>query len=137
MPEDAIYAREQGSIIVVVATDAPLLPVQLQRVARRASLGMARTGTVGGNGSGDIYLAFSTAGRAEEAALEALPSLTYVPNDWIDPVFEGAVQAVEEAILNALVAAETMTGWNGRRVVALDHARLQEILRAHGRLNEI
>jgi D-aminopeptidase len=135
MPEDAIYAREQGSIIVVVATDTPLLPVQLQRVARRATLGMARTGTVGGNGSGDIFLAFSTAGRAEETSVDPLPSLAYIPNDWIDPVFEAAVEAVEEAILNALVAAETMTGWNARRVVALDHARLREILRDHGRLH--
>jgi D-aminopeptidase len=106
MPEDSLWSREQGSIIIVVATDAPLLPVQLQRVARRAGLGMARTGTVGGTGSGDI------------------------------PVFEATVEAVEEAILNALIAAETMTGWNGQQVVALDHARLQETLRAHGRLDE-
>ncbi len=136
MPDDSLWSREQGSIIIVVATDAPLLPVQLQRVARRAGLGMARTGTTGGTGSGDIFLAFSTAGRVEETTLDPLPSLAYIPNDRIDPVFEATVQAVEEAILNALIAAETMTGWNGRRVVALDHARLQEILRAHGRLNE-
>ena len=136
MPEDGPSSREQGSIIIVVATDAPLLPVQLQRVARRATLGMARTGTAGGNGSGDIFLAFSTAGRAEGTSLNPLPSLAYVPNDRIDPIFEATVEAVEEAILNALVAAETMTGWNGQRVVALDHARLQEILRDHGRLDE-
>ena len=136
MPDDSLWSREQGSIIIVVATDAPLLPVQLQRVARRAGLGMARTGTTGGTGSGDIFLAFSTAGRVEETVLEPLPSLAYIPNDCIDPVFEATVQAVEEAILNALIAAETMTGWNGQRVVALDHARLQEILRAHSRLNE-
>ena len=136
MPEDSLWSREQGSIIIVVATDAPLLPVQLQRVARRATLGMARTGTTGGTGSGDIFLAFSTARRVEGSTLEPLPSLAYIPNDWIDPVFEATVQAVEEAILNALIAAETMTGWNGQRVVALDHARLQEIARAHGRLNE-
>jgi L-aminopeptidase/D-esterase-like protein len=135
MPEDAIYAREQGSIIVVVATDTPLLPVQLQRVARRATLGMARTGTVGGNGSGDIFLAFSTAGRAEETSVDPLPGLAYIPNDRIDPVFKATVEAVEEAILNALVAAETMTGWNGNRIIALDHARLREILRRHGRLD--
>ncbi len=137
MPEDSLWSHEQGSIVIVVATDAPLLPVQLQRVARRATLGMARTGTTGGTGSGDIFLAFSTARRVEGSALEPLPSLAYIPNDWIDPVFEATVQAVEEAILNALIAAETMTGWNGRRVVALDHARLQEILRAHGRLDDI
>jgi L-aminopeptidase/D-esterase-like protein len=97
---------------------------------------MARTGTTGGTGSGDIFLAFSTAGRVEETTLDPLPSLAYIPNDCIDPVFEATVQAVEEAVLNALIAAETMTGWNGQQVVALDHARLKEILRAHGRLNE-
>ena len=136
MPGDGVRGKEQGSIIVVVATDTPLLPVQLQRVARRAGLGMARTGTVGGNGSGDIFLAFSTAGRVEETALDPLPSVAYVPNDRIDPVFQATVEAVEEAILNALVAAETMIGWNGRRVAALDHARLRETLRAHARLTE-
>ncbi len=136
VPDDGIGSREQGSIIVVVATDAPLLPVQLQRVARRAGLGMARTGTTGGTGSGDIFLAVSTAGRVEATKLDPLPSLAYIPNDRIDPVFEATVQAVEEAILNALIAAETMTGWNGQRVVALDHARLQEFLRARSRLNE-
>jgi L-aminopeptidase/D-esterase-like protein len=132
-----LWSCEQGSIIIVVATDAPLLPVQLQRVARRAGLGMGRTGTVGGNGSGDIFLAFSTARPVEGRPGGLLPSLAYIPNDCIDPVFEATVQAVEEAILNALIAAETMTGWNGQRVAALDHARLQEILRAHGRLNEV
>jgi len=136
MPEDSLWSREQGSIIIVVATDAPLLPVQLQRVARRAGLGMARTGTVGGSGSGDIFLAFSTARRVEGSPDGPLPSLSYIPNEWIDPVFAATVEAVEEAILNALVAAETMTGWQGQRVVALDHARLQDALRAHGRLKE-
>jgi D-aminopeptidase len=134
IPVDSDESREQGSIIVVVATDAPLLPVQLQRVARRAGLGMARTGTFGGTGSGDIFLAFSTAGEVGVATLDPLPSLAYIPVDRIDPVFEATVEAVEEAILNALIAAETMTGWQGRRFVALDHARLKEILRAHGRL---
>lgn len=129
-------AREQGSIIVVVATDAPLLPVQLQRVARRAGLAMARTGTAGGSGSGDIFLAFSTAGEVAARGLDPLPSLSYIPVGQVDPVFEATVAAVEEAILNALIAAETMTGWNGHRAEALDHGRLQEILRAHGRLDE-
>ncbi len=134
LPGGSIWSGEQGSIIVVVATDAPLLPVQLQRVARRATLGMARTGTTGGNGSGDIFLAFSTAGHVEESRLAPPPSLAYTPNDRIDPVFAAAVEAVEEAVLNALVAAETMTGWMGHRVEALDHGRLRELLRAHGRL---
>ncbi len=136
IPEDSAGSREQGSIIVVVATDTPLLPVQLQRVARRAGLGMARTGTFGGTGSGDIYLAFSTGGEVAVRTIDPLPRLAYIPVDSIDPVFQATVEAVEEAILNALVAAETMTGWNGRRAPALDHARLREILRAHGRLDE-
>jgi len=136
LPIESDESREQGSLIVVVATDAPLLPVQLQRVARRAGLGMARTGTFGGTGSGDIFLAFSTAGEVGVGTLEPLPSLAYIPVDRIDPVFEATVQSVEEAILNALIAAETMTGWQGRRFVALDHVQLQEILRAHGRLIE-
>jgi len=136
MPLARPAGREQGSIIVVVATDAPLLPVQLQRVARRAGLGMARTGTAGGSGSGDIFLAFSTAGEVAAEGSDAPPSLSYIPVDQIDPIFEATVAAVEEAILNALIAAETMTGWNGHRAEALDHGRVQEILRAHGRLDE-
>ncbi|MEE8535342.1 MAG: P1 family peptidase, partial [Kiloniellales bacterium] len=88
MTENRIRTSEQGSLIAVVATDAPLLPVQLQRVARRATLGMARTGAYGGTGSGDIFLAFSTAGRVEEEALDPLPTLAYVPTGHIDAIFE-------------------------------------------------
>ncbi len=134
LTEDRLWPREQGSIIVVVATDAPLLPIQLQRVARRAGLGIGRTGTAGGNGSGDIFLAFSTANAVEGTALDPLPSLRYIPNGELDPLFEATVQAVEEAVLNALVAAETMTGYDGNRVVAIDHGRLRDVMRAHGRL---
>jgi D-aminopeptidase len=136
MTEGALWSREQGSIIVVLATDAPLLPVQLQRVARRATLGMARTGAYGGTGSGDIFLAFSTADRVEERALDPLPTLAYIPNEHVDAIFQATVRAVEEAIVNALVGAKTMTGPGDLEAIAIDHGRLREVMRAHGRLNE-
>jgi len=126
--------REQGSLIVILATDAPLFPYQLKRVAKRATLGMARTGSLGGNGSGDIFLAFSTANRGVAAPKEELGCVQILPNDHLDSIFAAAVLATEEAILNALVAAETMTGRNGLRVPALPHERLQELLRQHNRL---
>ena len=121
------------SIIIVVATDAPLLPHQLKRLARRASLGLARTGSISSNGSGDIFIAFSTANPgAASVAPEA--QITMVSNQRITAVFEATVQATEEAIINALVAAETMTGIGGRRVEAISHERLREILGTYGRL---
>jgi D-aminopeptidase len=124
---------EMGSILIVVATDAPLLPHQLERIARRAALGLARTGSVAGNGSGDLFLAFSTANpRAGDA--EGTVSLTMLPNDRMDVLFEATVGATEEAIVNALVAARTMTGFRAQTVVALPHDRLREILQRHGRL---
>jgi len=125
--------QEQGSIIIVVATDAPLLPHQLERVARRASLGLARTGATSGNGSGDIFIAFSTANPGAAAA-RAPMNVRMLPNDSLNPVFEATVQATEEAIVNALVAAETMTGRDGHRVVALPHDRVKEILKKYNRL---
>jgi D-aminopeptidase len=127
-------AREAGSIIIVVATDAPLLPHQLKRLARRAGLGVARCGAVSGNGSGDIFIAFSTA-NAEAAKPSGLSQLTTLGNEDLDPLFEATVQATEEAIVNALVAAETMTGVDGHRVVALPHQRLRELLVRYGRAN--
>jgi len=126
--------REQGSLIVILATDAPLFPYQLKRVAKRASLGMARTGSLGGNGSGDIFLAFSTANRGAAYPGSELGSVQIMPNDHLDPIFAAAALATEEAILNALIAAETMTGWDGLRVPALPHARLQALLREYNRL---
>ena len=124
---------ETGSILIVVATDAPLLPHQLERIARRAALGLARTGSVAGNGSGDLFLAFSTANpRAGDG--EGTVPLTMLPNDLMDPLFEATVGATEEAIVNALVAARTMTGFRGQTVAALPHDRLREILLRHGRL---
>ena len=122
-----------GSVIVVVATDAPLLPHQLKRIARRAALGLARTGSIAHNGSGDIFIAFSTAdeslGRTDQ-----LLSHRSVPNDEIDPLFAATVQATEEAVVNALVAARDMTGDQGRYAKALPHEKLQELLAASGRM---
>jgi D-aminopeptidase len=126
--------REQGSLIIVFATDAPLLPHQLKRVARRGALGMARTGGLAGNGSGDLFLAFSTANAGAARPEGGVASLRAVCNDFIDPLFLAAAYAAEEAILNALLAAETMTGRDGLRALALPHARLKEVLREHGRL---
>ena len=103
------YREDTGSIIIVVGTDAPMLPHQVKRLARRATLGLGRTGSVSGNGSGDIFIAFSTANpRAAGAAAET--SVTMLPNDSLDAIFEATVQATEEAIINAIVGAETMTG---------------------------
>jgi D-aminopeptidase len=124
---------ESGSIIVVVATDAPLLPHQLKRLARRAALGLARTGSVAGNGSGDLFVAFSTA-NPDAGAAEGLVDLKMLPNDRMDRVFEATVGATEEAIVNALVAGRTLTGHDGRTVESIDHAQLQSVLRRYGRL---
>ncbi len=124
-----------GSIIIVVATDAPLLAHQLKRIARRAALGVARTGSSSGNGSGDIFIAFSTA-NPDAARPEGLAQLTMLPNDRMSPLFEATAQAVEEAIINALVAAETMTGIDNHKVTALPHDRLKEVLKKYNRLVE-
>ena len=127
--------QDRGSIIIVVATDAPLLPHQLKRLARRASLGLARTGSVSGNGSGDIFIAFSTANPGA-AKLGGLRRLEMMPNDGMDPLFEATVEATEEAIINALVAAQTMTGINDHKVEAIPHDRLREVLKKYNRLAE-
>jgi len=126
--------REQGSLIVILATDAPLFPYQLKRVAKRATLGMARTGSLGGNGSGDIFLAFSTANRGVAAPEGELGCVQILPNDRLDPIFAAAALATEEAILNSMLAAETMIGKDGLRVPALPHDRLQDVLRQYNRL---
>ena len=133
---DAVAAprqTEHGSIIVVLATDAPLLPHQLKRIARRAALGIGRMGGIAGAGSGDLFLAFSTAptGTADRRGVASVQMLS---DDVIDPVYEAAVQATEEAIINAMLAARTMTGANWYRVPALPHDGLREVLRRHGRL---
>jgi D-aminopeptidase len=122
-----------GSIIVVVATDAPLLPHQLKRLAQRASLAIARLGGMGANSSGDIFIAFSTA-NADAWHRQKSTQVTMLPNDRITPLFEAAVFATEEAIVNAMVAAQTMTGRDGNRVHALPHERVRAALRKYGRL---
>lgn len=128
-PED-----ERGSIIIVVATDAPVLPHQLKRIVKRASLGVGKMGGIGGNSSGDIFVAFST---ANPGASEAAPqTVTMLPNEALNRIFQGTVWAVEEAIVNALLAAETMTGANYLRVPAIPHDRLLEVLRKYNRIDK-
>ncbi|HET6797917.1 MAG TPA: P1 family peptidase [Gemmatimonadales bacterium] len=125
--------REHGSIIVIVGTDAPLLPHQLRRVARRAALGIGRMGGISGASSGDLFLAFSTGntGRADSSGVSTVQMLD---DERIDPIYEATVQATEEAIINALLAAKTMTGADYLRVPALPHDRLKEVLQRYGRL---
>ncbi len=125
----------RGSIIVIVATDAPLLPHQLKRLAQRIPLGIGRLGGAGENGSGDIFLAFSTANPGAWSRKDT-KTVEMISNDWIDLLFYATIQATEEAILNAMVAAETMTGANGITVHALPHDRLKEVLRKYNRLAE-
>ena len=131
--EAALPETEQGSIIVVAATDAPLLPHQLKRIATRIALGVARTGGFGGNSSGDIFLAFSTA-NPKIASAQTVQRVEMLPNDRMNALFYATVQATEEAILNAMLAATTMTGADGLRIHALPHDRLLAALRKHGRL---
>jgi L-aminopeptidase/D-esterase-like protein len=135
--ERKIGDEGQGSIIVVIATDAPLLPHQLKRLAQRASLGVGGVGGRGENSSGDIFIAFSTPTRARRAKTTARQIWTMLPNERINPLFWTTAQATEEAILNAMVAAETMKGLNGNTVYALPHDRLKEILKKYNRLQEV
>ncbi len=116
---------ETGSIVVVIATDAPLLPHQLKRVARRGALGLGRSGSISGNGSGDFFIAFSTA-RSEPSDGAAVSRVAMLDNDRLDPLFEATVQATDEAILNALVAAETMVGYRDHKVEGFPVDRLSE-----------
>jgi D-aminopeptidase len=143
IPEHAAYQevgsaqpasdRDNGSIIIVIATDAPLIPTQLKRVARRASLGLGRDGSYSGDGSGDIFIAFSTA-NPEAGSPKGIREIRMLPNDSLDPVFLATVQATEEAIVNAMIAADTMTGIDGHTAVALPHDRLREVLKKYNRL---
>jgi D-aminopeptidase len=130
-----VYKEEAGSIIIVVATDAPLLPHQLKRLARRAALGLARTGSVSGNGSGDLFIAFSTANSKVANPDQISHSVETIPNDLMDPIFAGVVQATEEAIVNALIDNHDMTGRNNHRVPALPHERVRELLKKYNRLS--
>jgi L-aminopeptidase/D-esterase-like protein len=139
IPEDAAYSEKAfaqgdwGSIIVVVATDAPLIAHQLKRLTRRVSLGLGRNGSISGNGSGDIFIAFSTA-NSGAAKPDGPVQLTMLPNDRMDPLFAATVQATEEAIVNAMIAAETMTGIENHKVIALPHERLRAVLKKYNRL---
>ena len=126
-----------GSIIVVLATDAPLLPHQLKRMAQRISLGIGRVGGRGENSSGDIFIAFSTANAAEFGKNEGIATVQMLPNDRINMLFGATVQATEEAIINAMVAAETTIGYKGNTIYALPHERLQEALKKYNRLAPI
>lgn len=133
MPQ--VREGDGGSIIVVIATDAPLLPHQLKRIAERASLGVGKTGGIGGNGSGDIFIAFSTANPGAHSS-SSLANLEMLPNDWINPLFAATVEATEEAVINAMIAAETMEGVDGHTVYAIPHERLKSILKKYNRLKE-
>src|SRR6266496_5232149 len=122
-----------GSIIVVVATDAPLLPMQLRRVAKRVPLGLGMLGSFSGDGSGDLFIAFSTA-NAGAADAKGVRQLQMLPNESMNPLFLATVQATEEAVVNAMVAAETMTGINNNKVIGLPHDKLREVLKKYNRL---
>jgi D-aminopeptidase len=125
-----------GSIIVVVATDAPLLPHQLERLVKRVSLGIGNVGGRGENSSGDIFIAFSTANATEASKNQGVANITMLPNDRINPIFWAVSQATEEAIINAMAAAETMTGFNRNKVHALPHDRLKAALKKYNRLRD-
>jgi L-aminopeptidase/D-esterase-like protein len=132
-PGAAEFEGGRGSIIVIVATDAPLLPHQLERLTRRVGMGLGRLGSWAGNSSGDLFLAFSTA-NAGAANSTGTPSLTMLPNDRIDPLFQATIDATEEAVVNAMLAAETMTGADGIRVFGLPGDRVVAALRKYNRM---
>src|ERR1700751_2042632 len=126
-----VYKEESGSCIAVVATDAPLLPNQLKRLARRVSLGLARTGTISGNGSGDLFIAFSVANQNVASPNQITHNVQTIPNDLMDPLFAGVAQATEEAVVNALIDNHAMTARDNHRVDALPHDRMRELLKKY------
>ncbi len=133
-PSSRTPPPDEGSIIIVVATDAPLIPAQLDRVARRAALGLGRLGSYAGNGSGDLILSFTTASAAANHPDQKHPSsITPLPNDGIDPLFKAVVEATEESVVNALVAARTLTGADGYTYYGLPHEELRRLLKHYGR----
>jgi D-aminopeptidase len=133
IPEHTVWQGDVGSIIIVVATDAPLIPTQLKRIAKKVSLGLGRDGSYSGDGSGDIFIAFSTANPGAVSP-QGVHQLSMLPNDSLDPIFLATVQATEEAVVNAMVAADTMTGIDNHTVIALPHDRLREVLKKYNRL---
>lgn len=132
-PSDLVWTKETGSIIAAIATDAPLLPHQLKRVARRGSLGIARTGSMSGDGSGDLFLAFSTVNPQSQGS-RGIKSVKFLANADLDPLFSAAVQGVEEAVINALFAAETTKGIDGHKAVALPVDKVLSALKKEGRV---
>jgi len=135
LPVAPLFPREQGSIIAVAVTDAPVDATQLGRVARRMALGIARTGSIAGDSSGDLCLALSTSGETGSGLPSGVAAAGGpIPHHRLDPLFEATAEAVEEAIVNALLAARTMVGRDGRRVEAIDPAALLDIMRRHGRI---
>jgi D-aminopeptidase len=136
IPEGARRKNDTGSIIVVVATDAPLLPHELKRIAKRVTLGLGRLGSISGDSSGDIFIAFSTANSGAGLANKPV-SVQMLPGDQIDALFEATIQATEEAVVNAMVAAKTMTGADGHTVQALPHDKLSEVLTKYNRLSTV
>ena len=133
IPAPKVWDNDTGSIIVVVGTDAPLIPTQLKRLARRVSLGLGRNGSYSGDGSGDLFIAFSTA-NPQAISPKGVQKIAMFPNPSLDPLFLATVQATEEAVVNAMVAAETMTGINNHTVIGLPHEKLREVLKKYNRL---
>lgn len=130
-----LRGKPSGSIIVIIATDAPLLPHQLKRIARRVPLGLARTGSIGNNSSGDIFLAFSTANEEALAGKRgALRRMEAIAEDDIDPLFEATIEATEEAVIDSMIANQSMVGRDGRTSIALPHDRLIDVMRKYGRM---
>ncbi len=132
---DQLRGKEQGSVIAIVATDAPLLPHQLKRLARRVPLGLARTGTVGNNSSGDIFLAFSTANEKAMGSPAALRNLDYLSNSSIDGLFRAVVEATEEAVLDSMICNETMIGRDGNTAIALPVGEMLQLMKTHNRMS--
>jgi D-aminopeptidase len=133
--DHTVQGDDVGSIIVVAATDAPLIPTQLRRMAKRVALGLGRLGSFSGDGSGDLFLTFSTA-NAGASDPHGIRQLEMLPNERMNPLFLATVEATEEAVVNAMVAAETMTGIDNHTVVALPHDRLRQVLRKYNRLDQ-
>jgi L-aminopeptidase/D-esterase-like protein len=134
LPEGKLRGREQGSVIAIVATDAPLMAHQLKRLARRVPLGLARTGTVGCNSSGDIFLAFSTANGEALARRAGVTRMEALGNGDLDPLFLATVEAIEEAVIDSMLCAETMVGRDGNTAVALPADELVALMRRYGRM---
>ncbi|MEX0717907.1 MAG: P1 family peptidase [Planctomycetaceae bacterium] len=135
-PDELDLKPDRGSIIIFIATDAPLIPTHLERLCKRASLGLGRLGSIASDTSGDIFLAFSTANATAISGAEAPAKIEVLPTERITPLFRATIEATEEAVVNAMVAAETMTGRDGNTLHALPHDRLRAALKKYGRLEE-